>query len=737
MTQPAQQHHHRSSLKQKNKPFKGGNVRSKSRGRTEGVSKGAVSKTAGRTLNQAKSSKADRRNQAAMMQAAKKAELAAERRIFTGKEGAPRVVFVLPVSPSADAQEAISRLGDGQESSGEGTTFWADAKQKLRWLCPSPSWDIAAICDAAAVADVVVFVASAEDGLGLDDDHGALFAVLRAQGLSSTAALLQKSSMPSMRKVAAKEVRAQWLTVLSREWPSLTKVFAEEEPIEVKGLLRALSTQKLNGISWREARPYLLADGLAYDEASGRLQISGYGRGGQAFSANRLVHLQGVGSLSVEKIELLSGANRGGNGMAMDSLVQLPGEDAEPLPEEPRDVPEEENEMENDVSASGSKSTPTAVATKKIRVPKGTSSYQAAWLVDQDNLDDDEEEEEEEEAEEVALETRPEPIPEDDDDDQQMDLDNAEDDDVERCESYKYFPDQVDVAAGQLARDRFRKYRGLQSLRTGHWDPEEGLPREYAHIVQFENWKQSWRAALSGRTDSPFSVGQRVSITLTGVSAESISKLHEAHAQGQAILLYGLLPHEQHTSVLNFLVTPSSSDQPLCNKEEVIAWFGGFRRYLIKPVYSEHSPTSALHRQLGQVDPGVTAVGTIYGPIHYPPSPVLLFSASTGRLMATGSVLSADPRRIVLKRITLTAAPYKVHRRAAVARWMFAHPADVAWFKPVELVTLSGRRGAIRESLGTHGHFKCLFDRAISHDDVIAMHLYKRAFPKWNTTKQL
>lgn len=667
-----------------------------------------------------------------MMQAAKKAELAAERRIFTGKEGAPRVVFVLPVSPSADAQAAISHMTDGQESLGEDTTFWADAKQKLRWLCPAASWDIAAICDAAAVADVVVFVASVEDGVGLDEDHAALFSVLRAQGISSTAALLQKSMMPSMKKASPKEIRAQWLTVLSREWPSLTKVFAEEEPIEVKGLLRALSTQKLNGISWREARPYLLADGLAYDETSGSLQISGYGRGGQAFSANRLVHLQGIGTLSVEKIELLGSANRSkaGNEMAMDSLVQLRGEEAEPLPEAMADLPEG-NEMEDDVATSAESNLPV-VATKKIRVPKGTSSYQAAWLVDEENTDADHSDEEEE----VDLEMRPEPIPEGDDD-QQMDLDNADEDgDEARCESYKYFPDQVDVPSNQLARDRFRKYRGLASLRTGHWDPEEGLPREYAHIVQFENWKQSWRAAVSGRTDSPFSVGHRVSITLSNVSVEAVQKLHQAHEQGQPILLYGLLPHEQHTSVVNFMVTPTT-EQALCNKEEVIAWFGGFRRHLIRPVYSEHSPASALHRQLAQVDPGLTAVGTIYGPIHYPPSPVLLFSASTGRLLATGSVLSADPRRIVLKRITLTAAPYKVHRRAAVARWMFAHPADVAWFKPVELVTLSGRRGAIKESLGTHGHFKCLFDRPVSHDDVIAMHLYKRAFPKWNTTKQL
>lgn len=218
--------------------------------------------------------------------------------------------------------------------------------------------------------------------------------------------------------------------------------------------------------------------------------------------------------------------------------------------------------------------------------------------------------------------------------------------------------------------------------------------------------------------------------------------MHEAlmkvKAAGLPTLVYGLLPHEQKTSVLHFTVTLRPEiTKSLLGKEEVIAWFGGFRRYIIKPVFSEHNPTSNLHRVLQEVEPGITAVGTVYAPIHYPPGPVLLFSPATGELLATGSILEANPHRIMLKRITLTAAPYKVNRRAAVARWMFANPADVAWFKPIELVTLSGRRGAIRESLGTHGHFKCLFDRPIAHDDVIAMHLYKRTFPKWNTTRLL
>jgi pre-rRNA-processing protein TSR1 len=65
-------------------------------------------------------------------------------------------------------------------------------------------------------------------------------------------------------------------------------------------------------------------------------------------------------------------------------------------------------------------------------------------------------------------------------------------------------------------------------------------------------------------------------------------------------------------------------------------------------------------------------------------------------LVASGSVLSINPDRVIVKRVVLTGQPFKAKKKKATVRFMFNHPDDVRWFRPVELWTKLGLRGHIR-----------------------------------------
>jgi hypothetical protein len=60
----------------------------------------------------------------------------------------------------------------------------------------------------------------------------------------------------------------------------------------------------------------------------------------------------------------------------------------------------------------------------------------------------------------------------------------------QREQDEQLYPDEVETPADVPAARRFDKYRGLKSFRSTAWDPKESLPREYARVFAFENFKR-------------------------------------------------------------------------------------------------------------------------------------------------------------------------------------------------------------------------------------------------------
>jgi len=161
-----------------------------------------------------------------------------------------------------------------------------------------------------------------------------------------------------------------------------------------------------------------------------------------------------------------------------------------------------------------------------------------------------------------------------------------------------------------------------------------------------------------------------------------------------------------------------------------------FRRWIARPIYS-HESSIDKHLTQRYFQMGPFTIATVYSRILFPPATVIAFKPqpndnAPGPLIASGSLLSVDADRMLIKRVVLTGNVISSHKRLGIVRYMFYNPEDVRWFKPVRLWTKFGLVGHIKEPRGTKGHMKCIFDDHIKQHDTVCMSLYKRQFPKWD-----
>ncbi|KAF8460227.1 putative ribosome biogenesis protein tsr1 like protein [Kalaharituber pfeilii] len=808
-----QRHHHRSTTKTGHKPFKSrfatkGSLKAKAKGKTDDTS-------SRKTPHQQVLSKLERRHKARQIATNKHRDVLRAGKIFDGRRGAPRIIAVVPLCADCDGAEVARRLNGSLDISAEipstgVVTVGIDRfKQKIQYVIP-PRHGYFAVLDACKLADFVVFILSAKEQV---DSYGeSLLRAIEGQGLSNTVTVVQHLDTVEPAKRRA-DVKKSLLSFIKHFFPTELKVHSLDAPQDAQNVIRSLCTQNPKGIRWRDARSYLLAEQVRWDEKDG-LVVAGTVRG-KGMKADRLLHIQGYGDFQIEKICSWSQDEHppaSSDAMAMDTDAASNSPQVLEFPTEAQDdlaelAPEESVMRDADADDTQSIATTNPSGQPKgvliddhyyfdeeederykapRRLPKGTSAYQAAWILDSDFEESDLEDVEDEEGDvEMKVEDdgeEDEARPEDgeegmvgdskstyaatefgDDAKSEMFLDPSPEQEAAQIDAFRNrqkdaaedleFPDEIELPPNALARERLARYRGLKSLRSSKWETSPDVPYQpenWNRLAQIQNYTATKNKVLNEALVGGVPAGTRVLLYIRNGLQEIA-----AEAQQHIISVFSLLRHEHKKAMVHFSIMPTISgniddddenlnslvSNPIKSKDPLILQCGP-RRLLINPLFSQASSggSNDVYRFERFLHPARASVATVIAPLTFGNVPVLFFrlppakstnnSATTAlTLLATGTSLPPTPR-IIAKRIVLTGHPYRIHKRLVTVRYMFFNREDVNYFRAVQLYTKRGRCGYIKESLGTHGYFKATFDGRIGAMDAVAMSLYKRVFPR-------
>ncbi|KAK2752184.1 hypothetical protein FQN55_008074 [Onygenales sp. PD_40] len=791
-TAVAAPHHHRSTTKASQKPFKSKHL---SKGAIKDLNKGKVEERGSRkTPHQQLMSKLDRRNQARQKQRVKHQGKSEATSIFSGQHGASRHVAVIPLSDAVDTHAAVKSLNESldlSDSAFDGPTCRVRIDRfKQNILYMPAKRDLIDALDICRLADFVVFVLPADDIF--DEAAQLMLRAIEGQGISNVLAVVQGLDQITPPKKRP-QVAASLKSYITHFFPTLEKVHSLDSRQECSNIVRGLCTATPKGIRWRDDRSWMLIENIQWPESSeavGEVVVTGVVRG-KGLKADRLVHVPSWGDYKISSITaapLPSNKHKKDDGMNVDEttepqVLDQPTVDSDDLATV---APEEVVMMDEGFSMPDTEkkgvllddyhyfSDEDKQVVRPKRLPRGTSDYQAAWYLDDFSDSGSDLVDEDDEDEDMDLDA-PAAGPEDgvfDNRDamteaggaseypqSEMFLDPSPEDEADQLEEYRAsrkkeakedleFPDEIELHPTTIARERLARYRGLKSLKTSKWEMEEDRahePEDWRRLLQIADYKGSRNQCVREALVGGVSPGTRVNVHLSDVP------LHLKSRPTQPISLFSLLRHEHKHTVVNINITLNSTfENPIKSKEELIIQCGP-RRLVINPLFSGAGNTpNNVHKFDRFLHPGRSAVATFIGPITWGALPVLVFKNTppsadpeamtddaspttpldNWHLIGSGTTLAPDHSRVVAKRVILTGHPYKIHKKVVTVRYMFFNSEDVAWFKALQLWTKRGRSGYIKEGLGTHGYFKATFDAKINPQDSIGISLYKRVFPR-------
>jgi pre-rRNA-processing protein TSR1 len=655
-------------------------------------------------------------------------------------------------------------------------------------------YDLMNALDVCRMADFVVLVVSSETEV--QEDGELLLRSIESQGISNVVTVVQGLDKINPAKKRP-QVASSLKSFVNHFFPAVEKVMSLDSRQECSNAIRSLCTATPKGIRWRDERSWMLVENVQWPESNEEVVddvvITGIVRG-KGLKADRIAHIPGWGDFQIDSITaapLPTKAKRD-DSMNVDEnestkVLGIPTADQDDM----AIVAPEEIEMQDDDMVSMADTEKKGVllddhhyfsdddshipATPK-RLPKGTSTYQSAWYLEDvsdsgSDLGDDDDEEEEMEMDtagapedgvfpdhaDAMTEGGPSEYPQ-----SEMFLDPSPEDEAQELADYRAsrkteaeedleFPDEIELHPNALARERLARFRGLKSMKISPWETSEDRPFEpedWRRLLQFGDYKSIKNRVIREALIGGVNPGTRVDIHLRAVPSALRQK-------AQPLSLFSLLRHEHKNTVVNVNMTLNGSvEKPLKAKEELVVQCGA-RRIVVKPVFSSADNTpNNVHKFDRYLHPGRSAIATWIGPMTWGAVPILVFrnkqteedpeildsaddkpaqepiDMNRLELIGTGTVVAPDPKRVIAKRAILTGHPYKIHKKVVTVRYMFFNQEDVAWFKALQLWTRRGRSGYIKESLGTHGYFKATFDAKINPQDSIGISLYKRVFPR-------
>lgn len=164
------------------------------------------------------------------------------------------------------------------------------------------------------------------------------------------------------------------------------------------------------------------------------------------------------------------------------------------------------------------------------------------------------------------------------------------DDDIERDSNNS---DHVYLCKNISAKERFRKYRILQSFKSSYIDVYEDLPLAYSRVYDYENYENLSKYSKKKFVENSkiirgeFTITDAYCLFVIKNDGKLLHLINDIKKKNLPIVVSSLLPYERKVTVVNMEVERMISYSEKVESKEVFEIVCGFRHFIGCPIFSE------------------------------------------------------------------------------------------------------------------------------------------------------